>query len=117
MLPDNTIPASLTGLLAVFRCCFTAPVSRARIADERMYDGQRRRHVTAESGHPPSAVVDILAGMAIARLPLIAIDCPDPGALARFYGAMLDWKIDILSADRASVWPRGRPVHRLPSGC
>ncbi|HET6480758.1 MAG TPA: hypothetical protein VFG35_12070 [Actinoplanes sp.] len=27
--------------------------------------------------------------MAIARLPLIAIDCPDPGALATFYGAML----------------------------
>jgi hypothetical protein len=25
MLPDNTIPASLTGLLTVFRCCFTAP--------------------------------------------------------------------------------------------
>jgi hypothetical protein len=48
--------------------------------------------------------VDILAGMAIARLPLIAIDCPDPGALARFYGAMLDWKIDV-SADRASVCP------------
>ncbi|MFE4171702.1 VOC family protein [Streptomyces sp. NPDC056909] len=29
--------------------------------------------------------------MAIARLPLIVIDCPDPGALAGFYGAMLDW--------------------------
>lgn len=41
-------------------------------------------------------------GMAIARLPLIAIDCPDPGALARFYGAVLDWKIDVF-ANRASV--------------
>ena len=50
-------------------------------------------------------IVDILPGMAIARLPLIAIDCPDPGALARFYGTMLDWKIDVLSADRASVCP------------
>jgi predicted enzyme related to lactoylglutathione lyase len=38
----------------------------------------------------------------IARLPLIVIDCPDPGALARFYGAMLDWKIDV-SANPASV--------------
>jgi hypothetical protein len=46
----------------------------------------------------PTAIVDIVAGMAIARLPLIATDCPDPGALARFYGAMLDWKIDV-SAD------------------
>ena len=50
----------------------------------------------------PTAVIDIVAGMAIARLPLIAIDCPDPGALARFYGAMLEWKIDV-SANRASV--------------
>ena len=50
----------------------------------------------------PTAIVDILAGMAIARLPLIAIDCPDPGALARFYGAMLDWKIDD-STNPASV--------------
>jgi hypothetical protein len=32
--------------------------------------------------------------MAIARFPSIVIDCPDPGALARFYGAMLDWKVE-----------------------
>jgi hypothetical protein len=69
---------------------------------ERMYDGQQRRHISAESGRVPTAIVDIVAGMAIARLPLIVIDCPDPGALARFYGAMLDWKIDV-SANRASV--------------
>ena len=67
-----------------------------------MYDGQQRRHVTAEAGRVPTAIVDRLAGMAIARMPVIAIDCPDPGALARFYGAMLDWKIDV-SADGASV--------------
>jgi hypothetical protein len=54
------------------------------------------------SGRTPIAGVDILAGMAIARLPLLAIDCPDAGALARFYGAMLDWTIDV-SGDRASV--------------
>ena len=40
--------------------------------------------------------------MAVARLPLVVIDCPDPGVLARFYGAMLDWKVDV-SAERASV--------------
>jgi len=34
-------------------------------------------------------------GMAIARFPSIVIDCPDPGALAAFYGAMLDWKTDV----------------------
>ncbi|HEY1642191.1 MAG TPA: VOC family protein [Streptosporangiaceae bacterium] len=32
--------------------------------------------------------------MAIARFPSIAIDCPDPAALATFYGTMLDWKAD-----------------------
>ncbi|GAA1612320.1 VOC family protein [Actinoplanes couchii] len=32
--------------------------------------------------------------MAIARFPSIVLDCPDPAALARFYGEMLDWKIE-----------------------
>jgi len=31
--------------------------------------------------------------MAIARFPSIVIDCPDPGALAKFYGALLDWEV------------------------
>lgn len=43
-----------------------------------------------------------MAGMAIARFPSIVIDCPDPGALARFYGAMLDWKVEV-SSDWAEV--------------
>lgn len=43
-----------------------------------------------------------MAGMAIARFPSIVIDCSDPGELARFYGAMLDWKVDA-SADWADV--------------
>jgi predicted enzyme related to lactoylglutathione lyase len=33
--------------------------------------------------------------MAIARFPGIVIDCPDPAALATFYGALLDWKTDV----------------------
>ena len=33
--------------------------------------------------------------MAIARFPGIVLDCPDPGALATFYGAMLDWKVEL----------------------
>jgi len=33
--------------------------------------------------------------MAIARFPGLVIDCPDPGALAAFYGALLDWKADV----------------------
>ena len=35
--------------------------------------------------------------MAIARFPGLVIDCPDPDALATFYGTMLDWKIDVSS--------------------
>jgi hypothetical protein len=40
--------------------------------------------------------------MAIARYPGIIIDCPDPGSLATFYGAMLDWKVAI-SSDWAEI--------------
>ncbi len=40
--------------------------------------------------------------MAIAQFPSIVIDCPDAGALATFYGAMLDWKVDI-SSDWADI--------------
>jgi len=36
--------------------------------------------------------------MAIARFPSIVIDCPDPAALASFYGAMLDWKAEVSPA-------------------
>lgn len=31
--------------------------------------------------------------MAIARYPSLVIDCPDPVALATFYGAILDWPV------------------------
>lgn len=31
--------------------------------------------------------------MAIARFPSFVIDCPDPAALASFYGALLGWEI------------------------
>jgi predicted enzyme related to lactoylglutathione lyase len=40
--------------------------------------------------------------MPIARFPSIVIDCPDPAALATFYGAMLEWKADV-SSDWAEV--------------
>jgi predicted enzyme related to lactoylglutathione lyase len=31
--------------------------------------------------------------MAIARFPVVVLDCPEPKALAEFYGALLDWKV------------------------
>ena len=49
-----------------------------------------------------SATARSVPGMAIARFPGIVIDCPDPGVLARFYGAMLDWKADV-SSDWAEI--------------
>lgn len=33
--------------------------------------------------------------MAIAASPTTVIDCPDAGALARFYGALLDWPVTV----------------------
>jgi predicted enzyme related to lactoylglutathione lyase len=32
--------------------------------------------------------------MAIARFPTVVLDCPDAAALASFYAAMLDWKVE-----------------------
>jgi hypothetical protein len=40
--------------------------------------------------------------MAIARFPSFVLDCPDPAALAAFYGALLDWEVDA-SDDWAEV--------------
>ena len=40
--------------------------------------------------------------MAIARFPSIVLDCPDPGALATFYGALLGWEVSA-SADWAEI--------------
>lgn len=33
--------------------------------------------------------------MAIARFPSVVLDCPDPAALAAFYGKLLDWKVEV----------------------
>jgi predicted enzyme related to lactoylglutathione lyase len=67
--------------------------------------------------------------MAIAQLPSVIIDCPDAGELARFYGALLDWKVqesegwaDIRSADGQCISfqqvedysPPDWPGQRLP---
>lgn len=43
-----------------------------------------------------------VSGMAIARFPTVVLDCPDPEVLARFYGALLDWKVEA-SPDWAEV--------------
>ena len=40
-------------------------------------------------------VVGSVRGMAIARYPSIVIDCADAAALATFYGALLDWKVEL----------------------
>jgi predicted enzyme related to lactoylglutathione lyase len=40
--------------------------------------------------------------MAIAQFPGIVLDCPDPAQVATFYGALLDWNVE-LSDDWADV--------------
>jgi predicted enzyme related to lactoylglutathione lyase len=47
--------------------------------------------------------------MAIAQFPGLVIDCPDPGALATFYGSMLDWKVQV---DDDGSWAEVRPADR-----
>jgi predicted enzyme related to lactoylglutathione lyase len=32
--------------------------------------------------------------MAIARFPVVVLDCPDPRSLANFYAALLDWRLE-----------------------
>jgi predicted enzyme related to lactoylglutathione lyase len=41
--------------------------------------------------------------MAIARFPVVVLDCPEPQALAEFYGALLDWKVEENDADHWSA--------------
>jgi predicted enzyme related to lactoylglutathione lyase len=41
--------------------------------------------------------------MAIARYPSIVLDCPDPEALAAFYGTMLDWKVEASDPDWSTI--------------
>ena len=41
--------------------------------------------------------------MAIAHSPVLAIDCPDPAALATFYGTLLGWEMESAGPDRSAV--------------
>ena len=45
--------------------------------------------------------------MAIARSPSVVIDCPDAAALARFYGALLDWPVSREDDDEGWAEIRG----------
>jgi predicted enzyme related to lactoylglutathione lyase len=45
--------------------------------------------------------------MAIARFPSLVLDCPDPGVLARFYGGLLDWSVEV---DDDGTWADVRPA-------
>jgi hypothetical protein len=47
--------------------------------------------------------------MAIARWPSVVIDCPDPGVLARFYAAILDWQVEA-SDDWADIRTEGNCI-------
>ena len=54
--------------------------------------------------------------MAIARFPTLVIDCPDAGALAAFYGALLGWNVkDGRRLDRDPA-RRRQQLHFVPAG-
>ncbi|GAA3318066.1 VOC family protein [Arthrobacter ramosus] len=44
-----------------------------------------------------------MLAMAIARFPVVVLDCPDPKTLAEFYSALLEWKIERNDDDWWSV--------------
>jgi predicted enzyme related to lactoylglutathione lyase len=41
--------------------------------------------------------------MAIARFPVVVLDCSDPRRLAQFYSALLDWPVEKDDADWSSI--------------
>jgi catechol 2,3-dioxygenase-like lactoylglutathione lyase family enzyme len=48
-----------------------------------------------------------MPGAAVPRLDTVTIDCPDPAALATFYGALLEWPVPPGSGDFVAVDPPG----------
>ena len=56
----------------------------------------KRFGVLRQCGRRSSGFLPSLTVMAIARFPSLVIDCPDPVALATFYGALLDWPVTTL---------------------
>ena len=76
------------------------PAVRNRAAPEPGIHGarllsQQQRRRPALSGRRSSAISRTVPGMAIARYPSFVIDSGDPHALATFYGALLDWKVEL----------------------
>ncbi len=45
--------------------------------------------------------------MAIAQFSLVAFDCPDPRALAAFYGAIIGWEVDRDDGDWVTLRSNG----------
>ena len=49
--------------------------------------------------------------MAIARYPSLVFDCPDAEVLGRFYGALLDWEVEV-DSDGSGTWVDVRPADK-----
>jgi hypothetical protein len=48
-----------------------------------------------------------MPGAAVPRFDTVTIDCPEPGALARFYAALFEWPAPAREGDYVSVDPPG----------
>ena len=57
------------------------------------------------------------------RFSLVALDCPDPWALAEFYAGLLGWELDPHSDDESDQWPtqhsvvQGKLSENASTGC
>jgi Glyoxalase-like domain len=47
------------------------------------------------------------AGAAVPRVDSVAIDCPEPAVLARFYGDLLEWPVPVGDGDDVTLDPPG----------
>jgi catechol 2,3-dioxygenase-like lactoylglutathione lyase family enzyme len=48
-----------------------------------------------------------MPGSAVPRFETVTIDCPEPAALARFYGALLGWPVPAGDGDYVALDPPG----------
>ena len=57
-----------------------------------------------------------MPGTAVPRFDSVNIDCPDPAALARFYGALLEWPVPDRNGEYVSLEPPGGWRLRVGTG-
>ncbi len=58
-----------------------------------------------------------MTGAAVPRFDTVTIDCPNPAALATFYGELLEWPVPTGDGDYVALdTPGGGTGHHVPAG-